>query len=135
MTCKLAQEIMLGRHDDDLPDIVKAVGERAVATSTQVAWRLRYEDIEVTELDLTLNELERVETLSGKTWWRIDPRNRNNSSAVPKALIRALLESRKGMSPEDAEKKVGEHTVRDLVGAFDEVVVPAPFEDPSADMS
>lgn len=126
MTCKLAQEIMLGRHDDDLPDIVKAVGERAVTTRTEVRWRLTLDDLVVDEDNLTLFELERVEAITGKSWLAIDPR-RKASHCI--AFLQAALESREGLSADDARERLGGLTVKqvadDVLSEY--VVQPAPF--------
>lgn len=129
MTCKLAQEILIGRHDDDLSDIVQAVGDRAVQVGSQVRWQIKYDDLTIDESTVTLDELERVEEITGKTWWRLDPRMPSNGSGVTRAWIQAVLESRKGMTAEDARADIGSKTMEemgDILG--EEVVTPGPFD-------
>lgn len=134
MTCKLAQEILIGRHDDDLPDLVKAIGERAVTTRTEVRWRLTLGDLVVDEDNLTLFELERVEKITGQSWLAIDPR-RKASHCI--AFLQAALEAREGLSADDARGRLKDITAKTVADEVlsEYVVQPAPFDSASESSS
>lgn len=131
--CKIAQEILIGRHDDDLPALVKAIGERAVTTRTEVRWRLTLGDLVVDEENLTLLELERVENLTGKSWLVVDPRK---TAGYCIAMLQAAIESREGLSPDDARKRLTDITAKQIADEVlsEYVVQPAPFGSESPTM-
>jgi hypothetical protein len=128
---KLAQEILIGRHDDHLKELVEAIGQRAVETRTEVRWRLTFDDLVVDEDNVTLLELERVEQLTDRTWLTVQPRNKASHCL---AFLQAALEQRKGLSASDARDQLAGLTARQVVdGVLSEYVVsPAPFDSPDS---
>ena len=126
MASKLAKEIALGRHDEDLPEIVEAVGLRAVERRVEVRWRLTFGDIVIDEDSITVGELCRVEEMTGKTWVVLNPRR---SAGAAKAFLQAALEHREDLSAADASARVDAMSASDLAGALTEYVIDdAPFE-------
>lgn len=133
MPSELAKEIALGRHDDDLPEIVEAVGLRAVERRVEVRWRLTFGDLVIDEENLTLDELVRVEELTGKTWLTLDPKR---SARAARAFILAALESREGLSPADAAERLSDVTAHEVGdGVSEYAVADAPFDSASESSS
>ncbi len=131
---KFLADLALGRHDDRLADLVEAIGSHAVAKRAQVCWRVTTPDFTVTVEDCTLNELERMEHLTGSTWHTLGPQR---SAAHCRAVLQALYESRCSLSAEDATAKAGSFTRRELDTEVvsDYLAVPAPFENRSPSTS
>lgn len=132
---KVCQEIALGRHDDRLPELHKALGGRFVAMSAKPRWRFTVtvddELLTVDEDNLTIDEMEDAERMASCTWLTLDPRG---SARKAKAMIVAALMHRRGLTESEAREKVAPLTVMDLTAAFSEYVTDAdPF--PSADPS
>lgn len=106
-------EIAAGKHN--LADVQKAIGaciEKGVAS---VRWRLELEGVDpIGDGELTLDELEAIERWIGVSWEHIDP---IKSARCARAVITAAYR-RKGLSPEDAAKAAGSHTMDQVVDAY-----------------
>lgn len=70
---KLTAEILAGRYDGSLVDLVDAVRERFAASDVRKFWRIRFDGDEWTEETVTLGEIAAVERMLGLTWHQIDP--------------------------------------------------------------
>lgn len=73
-TDKVIAEILAGRHDGKLLDIVKAVAKRGESGETGLLWRIDLDgDIWDAET-VTLGELRYVEQVTGLSWFQLDPK-------------------------------------------------------------
>jgi hypothetical protein len=100
---QVVAEILAGRHDGGLLTIVEAVKERLSKGTTRFCWRLRYDDLEVTEETVTVGEIRLVEKSSGVNWMELDPATSAEHFA---ALLTVLLHTRSGMKSADATAAV-----------------------------
>lgn len=126
-TLRVAQEIVAGRHDDALSEIVKAVGQRQLAEKTVLCWRIALPDLDlvVTEDDFTVGEAEQVQRETGLTWEAIDP---VMSAPVFRAIVVAALVGRHGVDADEARDRVRALPVRaavDAISYYDAVPIAA----------
>lgn len=110
---KLIAEILAGRMDGRLADVQEAMRERVLSQATSMRWQLNHPDVQVREDDLTLEEAEMIERLTGQSWATIDP----YSSAVEcRAILAVCLQKREGKSPSEAAAITGKIPVTDVTG-------------------
>lgn len=92
-----------------------------------MAWTISFEGQEFSSDDLTIEELEAVEKVSGEPWSMLNP---IRSVASAKALLSVAL-IRKGLTDEEVAEKLGSLTVKDFRSVFDwqtEEGEPGPLE-------
>lgn len=124
---KTIAEVAEGRHDGNLHDLMLAIRHRIEAGATAFLWRVTFEDVTVTEEDVTLDEMETAERIAGRNWSQLNPAV---SAGNCRALLIAALVSRQGMSEKDARERVGKVAVHSLLDGIDSYeVTPPPFED------
>lgn len=70
---RAVQEIVLGHCDGELVSIHEAIVSRIEAEAATLAWRLRCGGLEVRQDDLTLDEAEALERVTGKSWTDLAP--------------------------------------------------------------
>lgn len=124
---KIVAEIADGRLDGHLFDLLSAVQLRVVAGATAFLWKIEWDDLTVTEEDITLGELVVAERIAGRNWSQLNP---STSAGNCRAVLIATLMNRRDMSEEKATAKVDAqpvHTLLDSIGQYE--VSPAPFED------
>lgn len=120
------QEILAGRCDGDLLTILEAVQARIVAGEARFQWKIAWGDLEVTEDNLLLDEAITIEEATGTTWASIDPAR---NARQCRAILRACLISRQGMTPTDADAELAKVGVTEIVGCLSRVEVnPAPLD-------
>lgn len=131
---KLMADVALGRHDDRMDDLVTAISSRLLATNGRTLWKVTTPEFTVTVEDCTLDELERMEQLTGVTWHALSPQR---SASQCKKVLHALYESRCDMDPDTAAKKAGAFTHAQINGEVvsDYVAIPAPFPSGSSSTS
>lgn len=130
-TTKLQAEILAGRHDAALQDLLVAVRKR-VTDSDAMAWRWRITlDGETwTEDEVTLAELQVVERITGDSWLTLNP---YRSAAHLAAFMFARLVRVAGMAEADARAKVDGLTLAEIAGAVEQYVArSAGKDDPPA---
>ncbi len=113
---KLVQEILIGRHNGALPEIIAAC--KLVDNGNRVHWRLAIEGLpEITTQNVTMYELDRVERLSGLSWVQIagDPLALMRITA---ALLSAVLIEREGLTPEQVKDRLQGLTADQVVAGF-----------------
>lgn len=113
--------------DGQLADIATAVQHRVGVGATSFYWSADYDGVRFTEQDVTLDELETAERLSGRNWSYIAPAA---SAGACRALFTAVLIHRHNMSEADAKKRVAGWPVDAVlkgIGQYE--VTGAPFED------
>lgn len=96
---KVNAEILAGRYDGHLVELVEAVQQRFNSSDARKFWRITFDDLEWTEETVTLGEVATVERVLGVTWHDIDPAA---SAGHLQALIAAHL------AEGDAELKFGD---------------------------
>lgn len=69
-----------------------------------MAWVLNFDGHTFREADLTIDEAERMEVATNLTWRFINPLR---SAGNARAVLEVLLQTRLGMSAEEAKAKVG----------------------------
>lgn len=100
----LIAEIKAGRMDGHLADVQEAMRERVLSQATSMRWQLNHPDVQVREDDLTLEEAEMIERVTGMSWATIDP----YSSAVEcRAILTVCLQKRCGKTPAEAAAITG----------------------------
>lgn len=123
---KAIQEIMAGRCDGELLSILEAVQTRIVAGEARFQWCITWGDLEVTEDNLLLDEAISVEEATGTTWASIDPAR---NARQCRAILRACLISRRGLTPTEADAELAKVGVTEIVGCLSRVEVnPAPLD-------
>lgn len=102
---RIAQEIALGRADDQLAAVINAITDRQVDGQSVICWKVSAPDLdlEVTEEDFTVGEAEAIERDTGLTWDQVAPAR---SASVFLAVVKAALVARKGMTADAAAEAV-----------------------------
>lgn len=102
---RIAQEITLGRADDQIAEVIKAVMARQMDGAAVVCWQIDLPalDLTVTEDDFTVGETRAIERETGFTWDQIAPAR---SASMFSAVVTAALVKRKGMTEDDARAAV-----------------------------
>lgn len=107
--------IKAGTCDTELAAIAEAISERVQAGLVKFSWRVVLDDLEIGEDDMTLDEAMKAEKASGTTWLTLDPRT---SAAHCQAILSVVYQTRGGLTAEQADEKLRNLTVKDLLGAF-----------------
>jgi len=118
-TDRVLQELVVGRHDRRLSEVLDAATTRILGDQARVSWYLDIDGINVREEDLTLDESVTIERTLGVAWANIGP-----AAAAEHAhtIIVALYQSRLGLSETDAKARAGVLTRRqwnDGMGVYD----------------
>lgn len=128
---RIVAEIAAGRLDGDLMDVLLAVRHRFEAGASAAMWKAEWDGVAFTEQDVTLDELEIAERLSGRNWSQLNPMT---SASNCKAMFVAVLMCRHGLSEKDAKARVSSWPVSALLDGLGEYeVTPAPFGDGEAE--
>jgi len=123
-------DILGGRCDADLMEVLNAINRRATGAAVARRWRVSLDGTTLTEDDLTLDEAVEIEELTGTTWASISPLN---TAAHCRAILRVMLTRRAGLSEADADARLGKATVTEIMGSLELYgVQPAPFDSESA---
>lgn len=97
-----------------------------------MAWRLEFEGEVYREVDLTLDQVERIEEITKDSWLRIAPLK---SAKHAKAILTVCHADRAGVSLDEAAKKVGAVKADDFVGMLsvepldEQLDLPTTYED------
>jgi len=88
-------------------------------------WVINFEDVHVTEDDLTLDEAFMIEKVAGCTWGDIEP---VRSAAHCRAILAVCMGQRLELKPEEVEARLKSIKVVDLLKSIKrETVYPAPL--------
>ena len=114
---KLAQEIIVGRHDEDMGEVLKAVYERAFEIGRMTVWRLVVGVHEFkSEVVTTIKVMVEMEERTGLPWSMIkDP---GASAFFANAWAVCLLTIVVGMAEEEAQSLVDNIPADDLLEGF-----------------
>lgn len=124
---KIIAVIAEGRMDGNLADILTACQKRVGDGKTAFYWSADYDGVRFTEQDVTLDELDTAERLSGRNWSFISPAA---SAGACRALFTAVLIHRHNLTEQAAKDRVASWPVDAVlqgIGQYE--VTGAPFED------
>lgn len=122
--------IVAGDYDGHIVTLSQALQARAMSGEMFVKWELHLDELELTEDDLTFTEAVRWSKVAGENWANLRPLM---DASVCQALLLVLLDSRLGLTGDEAMEKLNGWTQRQVVEAFTEyeVSAPAPLPDGS----
>lgn len=126
---RVVADITAGRCDGSIDLIFEAVADRIRSGSVVMEWHLRVDDLDVSEADLTLDEAYRIEGEAGGNWRDINPLT---SARDARAVIVSVLQTRKGLSYDEAVFRVGQLTVAEVVDSIRQEVAAGPLGSPSS---
>lgn len=129
-TAKVTADILAGRHDGKLIQIIEAIQHRMASGAAQTYWRIRWDDLEVTEQSITAGEMRTViqylSAARGKRVTVVDVHPELEPGDFI-AVLATVLQSRKDIPLKEAEKQIGDVPMADLLAAVDVYeVAPAP---------
>lgn len=129
-TGKVVGEILAGGHDGKLIEIIEAIQHRMASGAAQTYWRIRWDDLEVTEQSITAGEMRTViqylSAARGKRVTVVDVHPELEPGDFI-AVLATVLQSRKDIPLKEAEKQIGDVPMADLLAAVDVYeVAPAP---------
>lgn len=102
---KLEQEILLGRYDGHLPDLIAACKVRGtLPDGPALHWKVEAAGVTVTSENVSLLELEQVQISTG-AGWAISPEDGPRACA---ALLLAALCVREGLDYKQARERLKE---------------------------
>ncbi|GEM_PF-1741291 len=117
--------ILSGDLDGHLADVLASIVKRQQSGFSTMRWRLRIDDVEITEDDMTLAEAKTVEKITSLSWVMIEP---TRSAVHMSAILVAAAHHRDGLTVEAAEERVDAHTANEIMGALDQYEVnPSPL--------
>lgn len=104
--------IKSGEFDDDLSEIIDAVRARFAERGSY--WRIGFEDLDITEENLTIAEGTMVERATERFLSRVDPAASTTHAA---AIITAALVHRRNMTIDTATKYLQRVTAKEVAQA------------------
>lgn len=122
------EEVVLGRHDDQLNSLFQALVSRVKAGSVSREWIIEdVAGVSIRESEMTVGEAERIEQLCGESWAELNP---VQSARQFRAIIQAALES-SGKKPTEAVEIVQSLKAVEAVDHVrTELSEPVPFGSP-----
>jgi len=121
----VANRIAAGEYDQHLGTFFEALQVRFADGVATMRWVINFEDVHVTEDDLTLDEAFMIEKVAGCTWGDIEP---VRSAAHCRAILAVCMGQRLELKPEEVEARLKSIKVVDLLKSIKrETVYPAPL--------
>ena len=120
---RFTQEVKLGVYDGALTDLLGAIQFRIAGGATAFRWRIRWDDLEVTEDNITLGELEDIEKELRVSWASVHP---VKSAQQCSTLLRAAMKHRTELTDDEVTEAVGKLTASDALDAIDQYEVRRP---------
>lgn len=108
----LSAEIIEGRYDGHMVDIVQAVQARFMKSSSRKLWRIRFGGDEWTEESITLGEVTMVERALNVPWTELDPAAEGKHLEAP---IAAHIAKRDGVKFSEALTEAESMTMGELL--------------------
>lgn len=118
--------IATGDCDTGFVAIADALTKRVRSGAVRTAWRIRWDGLEATELDLTVTEAARIEDATLTNWRDIEPLTSARDCA---AILTVLLQTRRDLSRDAAEERVAAVSVSDVLDCIDRFEVVDPPKD------
>jgi hypothetical protein len=115
-----------GDYDGHEAEIVDAVRKRVTAGLVKFAWRISYQELDITEENLTVGEAKVIEDILGSSIYAVPPAGSAENIA---AYLVACLVNRSGLSRDVATKQVDGESIKALLGCVtDYTLVDPPKE-------
>jgi hypothetical protein len=129
-TAKVVGEILAGGHDGRVLQIIEAIQVRMRQGSTQTYWRIRYDDLEVTQQSVTVGEMrtacDLLSAARGERVMMLDVHPEAEAGDFI-AVLAAVLQHRKNVPFVEAERQIAAVPMGDLMACVDLYeVAPAP---------
>lgn len=115
-TQKVVAEVLAGRHDGQLVDIMEAIGQRVRTSDVRLCWRLRLDGEAWDEQTITSGELAFAEKLLKISYVGIEPKSRIEHRI---ALVIAHLHKVHGVEVEKAVERAEAMTLPDQEQMFE----------------
>lgn len=120
------QHIRLGKYDGHLQDVMSAIQFRAAGGATSFRWRLTFDDVTITEDDITLGELVKIEKALDVSWVSINPAR---SAEQITTILSVAMKHRTDLSDDEVDETVAAITASEATDALDQYeVVQPPLE-------
>ena len=113
---ELKLRIIGGDFDGHLNDIATALANRAQIGAVVNKWKMKLGDLELTEDDLTFEEVALWSKVAGASWLELRPLTADVSMC--RALLLVLIESRLGLTGDEAAEKLKSYRALDVIEAF-----------------
>lgn len=121
-TAKVTADILAGRHDGKLVQIIEAIQHRMASGAAQTYWRIRWDDLEVTEQSITAGEMRTVlqylSAARGQRVMMLDVHPEVEPGDFI-AVLATVLQSRKDIPLKEAERQIEAIPIADLLAAVD----------------
>ena len=122
----IANRIAAGDYDDHLGAFFEALQVRFSEGAASMRWVIRFDGLEVSEDDLTLDEAFKIEKVAGCTWGEIEP---IRSAAHCRAILAVCMAERLNLSMDEVEVRLKAIKVVELLKSIKrEQVSPAPLD-------
>ena len=122
----IANRIAAGDYDTHLGAIFEALQVRFNEGAVSMRWVINFDDLYITEDDLTLDEAFKIEKVASCNWGEIEP---VRSAAHCRAILAVCMSERLNLSTEEVESRLKTLKVVDLLKAIKrEPVSPAPLD-------
>lgn len=118
--------ILNGDLDEDVSTIIDAIRERTKLGAVEMCWRVPFDDLDITEENLTVGEAKLIEVATGQPITRLPIAGSAKNIA---AVIAAVLMQRQGLKSTDAFALIEGRPVKDLLGSVTEYTVTNPPKD------
>lgn len=115
-TGRVIAEILDGRHDGRLLELVDAITTRATSDETSFLWRIRLGDDVWDAETVTLGELREAEKLVNRSYLQLDPKKFMSHFV---ALVFAHFKVVEGLSNDDAMAKAEKITQQQAMDALE----------------
>lgn len=129
-TASVVGEILAGGHDGRVLEIVQAIQQRLALGATQTYWRIRWDDMEVTQQSVTAGEMRTAcGLLSAARGQRVPMLDVHPEVEAGDfiAVVAAVLHHRQGLPLGEAERLIAGTSLSELMERVDLYeVAPAP---------
>ena len=112
---KFIREVMAGKHDLRISDVIEAMTLRVQAGEVSMRWEFNSEWLNIREDDLTLDEYYRIEEVGNKPWGQSRP---IVFAADLRAVLIVLCQTRLEMSDAEAVTKVSALNASEIAGCL-----------------
>ena len=120
---ELVTHLQGGTYDGHWKQILDAFKFRASVGEVGMRWRLDLCGMDITEDSLTVGEAEDIEEATRTNWQQLAP---GRSARTCRTILQVCLQSRKGLTVEEARETARAVTIAELLEGFSEYEVAAP---------
>jgi hypothetical protein len=121
----IANRVAAGDYDGSLGALLEAIQSRFDVGAAGMTWAIDFEDLQISESDLTIDEAFQIERMTNQTWATIDP---VSSAADCRAILAVCMSERLGLTPDEAQTRLKSVKATDILrGIHKTEVSPAPL--------